>query len=141
MSSDAEIIIETLSIVNAARAINQLASRVKFASSLDECSKAFEQSQANIGSLHTQMDRLDTLAIKAKDAVESEKERRRESGQVCTEEEKKALVVKLLKLMEAKLRLGGEIESLKAHTSRLELMCQKEADNNPNYPKAEISAQ
>ncbi|KAE9447208.1 hypothetical protein C3L33_20909, partial [Rhododendron williamsianum] len=112
-------------------ASNLLASRIDFASHI-EISKAFEQLQASVGSLHAQMDHLDALALKAKDDVESAKERERNSGQVHMGEQKKALVVKLLKLIEAKVRLGGEIESLKANTSRLELMCQKEADNTPN---------
>ncbi|KAG5526479.1 hypothetical protein RHGRI_032675 [Rhododendron griersonianum] len=126
-----EIITETMNIANAAKASNLLASRIDFASHI-EISKAFEQLQASVGSLHTQMDHLDALALKAKDDVESAKERERNSGQVHMGEQKKALVVKLLILIEAKVRLGGEIESLKANTSRLELMCQKEADNTPN---------
>ncbi|KAI8532829.1 hypothetical protein RHMOL_Rhmol11G0244900 [Rhododendron molle] len=116
---NSEIISETMNIANAAKASNLLASRIDFASHI-EISKAFEQLQASVGSLQTQMDRLDALALKAKDEVESAKERVRNSGQVHMGERKKALVVKLLKLIEAKVRLGGEIESLKANTSRLD---------------------
>lgn len=68
---------------------------------------------------------------KSKDVAEFGKERGREPGQVRREEEKKALAVTLLKLIEGKLRLGGEIQSLKAQATRLELMGQKKADNNP----------
>ncbi|KAF7126304.1 hypothetical protein RHSIM_Rhsim11G0166800 [Rhododendron simsii] len=128
---NSEIITETINIANAAKASNLLASRIDFASHI-EISKASEQLQASVGSVRAQMGRLDALALKAKDEVESFKERERNSGQVHRGEQKKALVVKLLKLIEAKVRLDGEIESLKANTSRLELMCQKEADNTPN---------
>lgn len=78
------------------------------------------QLQANFGELLARLNHLDTLAIEAKEAVDSKKNRGMWLGQISRNEEtKKTFVAKLVKLIEAKVRLCKEIAALKLNAKRL----------------------
>ncbi|PSS29345.1 B3 domain-containing protein [Actinidia chinensis var. chinensis] len=88
---NSEITNEATSISNTSRARNLSLSNHDGFTSRRESSKALEEACPSVGSLHARLDRLDSLALEEKEAVEIQKDRRTMPGRVQTEEEQKTL--------------------------------------------------
>lgn len=114
-----EITIKTIDIANEAKACNASISAYGFEAK-DKILTDSGQLQANFGELLTRLNHLDTLAIEAKEVVDYKKDRGMWLGQISRNEEtKKTFVAKLVKLIEAKVRLCKEIAALKLNAKRL----------------------
>ncbi|GFS39994.1 hypothetical protein Acr_00g0066040 [Actinidia rufa] len=88
---NSEITNEATSIGNTSRARNLSLSNHDGFTSRRESSKALEEACPSLGSLHARLDRLDSLALEATEAIETQKDRRTMPGRVQTEEEQKTL--------------------------------------------------
>ncbi|XVF67597.1 hypothetical protein PTKIN_Ptkin10aG0133900 [Pterospermum kingtungense] len=122
----AEIITQTVSIAEAIKACKLSTFEADYML-WDKTLKGFELLGMNVGFLQARLNRLMTLALEFKEAMESERYRASlEQDQM--KEEKKSLELKLVKLKEAMHRLDSEIETLKENAEKHELIFEEEVN-------------
>lgn len=122
----AEIITQTVSIADAIKGSKLSTSEADYML-WEKTLKGFELLGMNVGFLQARLNRLMSLAMEFKEAIESERDRVY-LEQDHMKEETKSLELKLVKLKQAMHRLDSEIETLKENAEKHELIFKEEVN-------------